>query len=284
MRGRGRPRVVRRAAIGALAELDRVSAEGKIAAVRTALEGSDVGAIQHAVDELNASLQKIGEEARVDLAGFTLEGRGRKGLRNIVNRFDKDGFAFEIVDASGVRPLLAELREVSDEWQGGKETREKGFSLGFFDERYLALQPVGDRAGDRVGPLGRRDLDHAVVGPALVAGAGEHAARDSALEKVIGVEGTGIACGNLLVELAAAGWRRSRIRERVERAARGDDQGDDGGAVVRELAGCVEVDGRAAEASHHVPQRLALTVAQLVDAQGLPGQAADNDRRGAAAR
>jgi len=88
------------------------------------------------------SLQKIGEEARVDLAGFTLEGRGRKGLRNIVNRFDKDGFAFEIVDASGVRPLLAELREVSDEWQGGKETREKGFSLGFFDERYLALQPV----------------------------------------------------------------------------------------------------------------------------------------------
>jgi molecular chaperone DnaK len=46
---------------------DKVSAElkteveGKIAAVRTALEGTDKGAIDRAVGELNASLQKIGE-------------------------------------------------------------------------------------------------------------------------------------------------------------------------------------------------------------------------------
>jgi molecular chaperone DnaK len=39
----------------------KTEVEGKIAAVRTALEGSDVGSIQSAVDDLNASLQKIGE-------------------------------------------------------------------------------------------------------------------------------------------------------------------------------------------------------------------------------
>jgi molecular chaperone DnaK len=39
----------------------KTEVEGKIAAVRTALEGTDVPAIQRAVDDLNTSLQKIGE-------------------------------------------------------------------------------------------------------------------------------------------------------------------------------------------------------------------------------
>jgi len=39
----------------------KTDVEGKIAAVRKALEGSDKGAIESAVGELNASLQKIGE-------------------------------------------------------------------------------------------------------------------------------------------------------------------------------------------------------------------------------
>ncbi|HWC28481.1 MAG TPA: molecular chaperone DnaK [Dehalococcoidia bacterium] len=39
----------------------KTEVEGKIAAVRSALEGSNIGAVQAAVNELNASLQKIGE-------------------------------------------------------------------------------------------------------------------------------------------------------------------------------------------------------------------------------
>ena len=35
--------------------------EGKVAAVRTALQGTESGSIQAAVDELNASMQKIGQ-------------------------------------------------------------------------------------------------------------------------------------------------------------------------------------------------------------------------------
>ncbi|HEX5371010.1 MAG TPA: Hsp70 family protein, partial [Dehalococcoidia bacterium] len=39
----------------------KTDVEGKIATLRSALEGNDVSAIQSAVDALNASLQKIGE-------------------------------------------------------------------------------------------------------------------------------------------------------------------------------------------------------------------------------
>jgi phosphatidylglycerol lysyltransferase len=40
------------------------------------------------------------------------------------------------------RDALPELRQVSDAWLSHKRTREKGFSLGRFDERYLAHFPV----------------------------------------------------------------------------------------------------------------------------------------------
>ena len=39
----------------------KTEVEGKIAAVRSALEGTDTAAISRAVEDLNASLQKIGE-------------------------------------------------------------------------------------------------------------------------------------------------------------------------------------------------------------------------------
>ncbi len=43
----------------------------------------------------------------------------------------------EIVPPEGVDELLPELRRVSDDWLEEKGAREKGFSLGFFDEDYL---------------------------------------------------------------------------------------------------------------------------------------------------
>ncbi len=38
--------------------------------------------------------------------------------------------------------LLPELRKISDDWLRKKNTREKGFSLGYFDEQYLLNFPV----------------------------------------------------------------------------------------------------------------------------------------------
>ena len=85
---------------------------------------------------------KLGEIGRVDLTGFTLEGSSRKELRYIERKFSNEGCVFEIVPVEQVEALLPELRRISDAWLAIKNTREKGFSLGFFSEDYLRNFPV----------------------------------------------------------------------------------------------------------------------------------------------
>lgn len=80
---------------------------------------------------------KLGEEARVDLHGFDLEAKGKemKDLRYTWNRGGRDGLSLEIHEP-GQAPL-DELKAISDAWLGGKNVREKGFSLGRFSPEYL---------------------------------------------------------------------------------------------------------------------------------------------------
>lgn len=91
--------------------------------------------------DLGLTPVKIGEEARVPLASFSLEGGARKGLRSTRKRVEREGCTFEVVPPPEVGHLLPELRAVSDAWLADKATREKGFSLGFFDEGYLRRFP-----------------------------------------------------------------------------------------------------------------------------------------------
>jgi phosphatidylglycerol lysyltransferase len=92
--------------------------------------------------DLGLSFLKIGEEARVPLQSFTLEGGARKGLRYTYHKLGKEGCTFEVIPSGDVSPLLAEFRKISDAWLQKKNTREKGFSLGFFDETYLTRFPA----------------------------------------------------------------------------------------------------------------------------------------------
>lgn len=78
---------------------------------------------------------KLGEEALVDLAGFTLSGKRNTDLRTVNNRFQREGYRFEIATPPHLAELLDELRAVSAEWLDGK--KEMGYSLGWFDEAYL---------------------------------------------------------------------------------------------------------------------------------------------------
>jgi phosphatidylglycerol lysyltransferase len=87
-------------------------------------------------------LLKLGEEAIVHLEGFSLVGAARKGLRRVLGDARKDGAEFEIAPAERVPSLMPDLKRISDEWLSLKKTREKGFSLGRFDERYLLNFPV----------------------------------------------------------------------------------------------------------------------------------------------
>lgn len=84
---------------------------------------------------------KFGENALIDLGEFSLAGRKKSSLRNILNRFEKDGYKFEILDPPYDDRLLDRLEIISDKWLKGRE--EKGFSLGFFDRDYLNESRLG---------------------------------------------------------------------------------------------------------------------------------------------
>jgi phosphatidylglycerol lysyltransferase len=92
--------------------------------------------------EVGMSLLKIGEEARVRLETFNLDGKSKKTLRGTVNKLARDGLRMEIVPVEDVPALLPRLKLISDAWMRDKKVREKRFSLGLFDERYLARTPM----------------------------------------------------------------------------------------------------------------------------------------------
>ena len=96
----------------------------------------------HLYLDLGLTFLKLGEEACVSLDTFTLEGAARKGLRNTRNKLEKEGFILEILSPDKVPSRLPELKAVSDAWLSQKNTREKGFSLGFFNEEYLERCPI----------------------------------------------------------------------------------------------------------------------------------------------
>ncbi len=88
--------------------------------------------------DLGLSFSKLGEEARVNLVDFDLSNSKRAKLRQAVSRSTRDGAEFTVVAATGVPAVMMDLQRVSDEWLASKDTREKGFSLGYFDVSYLA--------------------------------------------------------------------------------------------------------------------------------------------------
>ncbi|MFO1426677.1 MAG: bifunctional lysylphosphatidylglycerol flippase/synthetase MprF [Steroidobacteraceae bacterium] len=92
--------------------------------------------------DMGLTLSKLGEEARVALPGFGLEGPARAELRQAHRRALRSGSSFEIVPATGVAALLPRLQRISDQWLERKATAEKGFSVGAFDPDYLARLPL----------------------------------------------------------------------------------------------------------------------------------------------
>src|SRR5260370_691551 len=77
----------------------------------------------------------MGEEAVLDPATFSLEGRAIRKVRQSVSRLSKAGYRLRVVDADGAdEALRAELDEVSEEWRGNQP--ERGFSMSI-DELYV---------------------------------------------------------------------------------------------------------------------------------------------------
>lgn len=96
----------------------------------------------HVYADFGLTFVKLGEEAKVDLTAFTLEGGQASKYRQVLRRLEKDGGSFRVLEAAAGSQLMNQLRTVSDDWLAAKASSEKGFSLGFFDEAYLSRFPV----------------------------------------------------------------------------------------------------------------------------------------------
>jgi phosphatidylglycerol lysyltransferase len=92
--------------------------------------------------DMGLSLLKIGEEARVALSGFNLEGRERKGFRHTLHKLEREGCRFEMLPPGAVTDGAMPYKEISDQWLASKSGSEKGFSMGFFSETYLDRYPM----------------------------------------------------------------------------------------------------------------------------------------------
>jgi phosphatidylglycerol lysyltransferase len=92
---------------------------------------------------------KLGEEAHVRLDQVTLDGHAGKLYRQILRRGERDDLKFRVLPPFELDARLPELRAISDAWLAAKEQRERQFSIGFFDERYVRRFPcaVVEREG-----------------------------------------------------------------------------------------------------------------------------------------
>ena len=87
--------------------------------------------------ELGLTVLKLGEEARVPLDSFSMEGSGRKEFRRTLRKLEEEGCTFALIETERVSAILPELKNISDSWLAARNTREKRFSLGFFSADYL---------------------------------------------------------------------------------------------------------------------------------------------------
>jgi len=87
--------------------------------------------------DIGLSVVKLGEEGRVSLHDFSLEGGANKNLRYTARKLEKEGYNFQIIPQEDIHFFLDDFKTISDAWLKHKTTREKGFSLGYFDENFL---------------------------------------------------------------------------------------------------------------------------------------------------
>lgn len=90
--------------------------------------------------EYGFNFMKFGESASVDLKKFNLDGKKKKNIRKSINKINRDGYIFEVLEKPHDGKFIQQLKEISDIWLGSE--KEKGFSLGFFDKEYLNTSDI----------------------------------------------------------------------------------------------------------------------------------------------
>ncbi|HEY2661904.1 MAG TPA: bifunctional lysylphosphatidylglycerol flippase/synthetase MprF [Caulobacteraceae bacterium] len=93
------------------------------------------------VVELGFAIQKTGESATVPLEHFSLAGRRHGVLRRSWRKAGETGATFEVLSHDQVLQQMGELKRVSDVWLSHHAGGDKKFSMGGFEERYVAEFP-----------------------------------------------------------------------------------------------------------------------------------------------
>lgn len=93
--------------------------------------------------DLGFKIEKIGENAVIPLADFSLAGKARESIRYANRKLtQREGATFEMHMPPHGAPLIEELRSVSDAWLAMHKTGEKRFSLGRFEPAFLDQCPI----------------------------------------------------------------------------------------------------------------------------------------------
>lgn len=87
-------------------------------------------------------LQKLGEEAIVDLEHFITHVQGNKYFRQIRNKLGREQYSSDLLQPPHSPAVISRLRAVSEEWLQRPGRAERGFMLGYFNEAYLQQCPI----------------------------------------------------------------------------------------------------------------------------------------------
>jgi phosphatidylglycerol lysyltransferase len=85
---------------------------------------------------------KIGDDAIVDLTKFTLEGKAMRKFRYTIRQMEKIGVHILKFEPPIPEDILMQAKEVSDEWLRIPGRRERGFTLGRFEQDYVRSSPL----------------------------------------------------------------------------------------------------------------------------------------------
>lgn len=99
------------------------------------------------------SLQKIGEEAVVDLTRFNAQVRTNKYFRHIRNKFEKQGYTTELLKPPLDTITVARLRHISRTWLSLPGREERRFMMGYFSAQYISASSAVLALRDKDGTI-----------------------------------------------------------------------------------------------------------------------------------
>jgi phosphatidylglycerol lysyltransferase len=86
------------------------------------------------------TVMKLGEDARVRLTSFRLEGGASAHLRYALKRGARDGLTFELIPPECSSAEMETIAAISNDWREARMGDEKAFSVAAFEPRFIERQ------------------------------------------------------------------------------------------------------------------------------------------------